>query len=206
MAVNRTVLPSGLVQSQHGLTGYEADQDANATLLDKNFFAHLLFPDLGINGVISGFTLSTSSTLTPGLTAGKLFAQGQRYAPAAAPTAPAMPVSSIKYLFYNSTTGLYYQDTSPGATAGDALIGLVQTNATQVNAVTQATTIFGQVSLAPSTPGNFSTAHLLGRKPVAFFIRMSSGGAIWQQALESDGTNLLLVASDSGITGKAIVW
>src|SRR5881396_3158231 len=37
MAVTRTILPrKGLVQPQHGLTGYEADQDANWLLLDAN--------------------------------------------------------------------------------------------------------------------------------------------------------------------------
>lgn len=37
MAIVRTVLPrKGLVQPQHGLTGYEADQDGNWSLLDAN--------------------------------------------------------------------------------------------------------------------------------------------------------------------------
>ena len=73
MAVTRTILPrKGLVQPQHGLTGYEADQDANWLLLDTNvaFLSDVETPqtnDLGINGVVSGFTLSASSSLTPGL-------------------------------------------------------------------------------------------------------------------------------------------
>jgi len=60
MAVSRTVLPrKGLVQPQHGLTGYEADQDANWQLLDTNvaFLSDLATPqatDLGINGVVFG--------------------------------------------------------------------------------------------------------------------------------------------------------
>jgi hypothetical protein len=37
MAVTRTILPrKGLIQSQHGLTSYEADQDQNWELLDAN--------------------------------------------------------------------------------------------------------------------------------------------------------------------------
>ncbi len=88
MAVTRTILPrKGLVQPQHGLTGYEADQDANWLLLDTNvaFLSDVETPqtsDLGINGVVSGFTLSASSSLTPGVASGILFAQGSRYAPA----------------------------------------------------------------------------------------------------------------------------
>ena len=71
MAVSRTVLPrKGLVQPQHGLTGYEADQDANWQLLDTNvaFLSDLAPPqatDLGINGVAWGLALSTSASLTP---------------------------------------------------------------------------------------------------------------------------------------------
>src|SRR5438445_12178256 len=97
MAVTRTILPrKGLVQPQHGLTGYEADQDANWLLLDTNvaFLSDVATPqagDLGINGVVSGFTLSASSSLTPGLAVGVIFAQGNRYAPASAPVPPAAP-------------------------------------------------------------------------------------------------------------------
>jgi len=92
MAVTRTVLPrKGLVQSQHGLTSYEADQDQNWAMLDANvaFTSDLpasLFQPLGCNGLVSGFVLSTSSSLVPGLTPGVLFAQGVDYAPTSAPT------------------------------------------------------------------------------------------------------------------------
>lgn len=84
MAVTRTVIPrKALIQSQYGLTGYEADQDANWALLDANvaFISDLLPGDVGINGVVSGFSLSTSGNLTPGLTVGVLYAQGKRYSP-----------------------------------------------------------------------------------------------------------------------------
>jgi hypothetical protein len=212
MAVNRTVLPNtGLVQPQHGLTQYEADQDANWALLDSllaSTNANQLVADLGLNGVTSGFTLSTSATLVPGLTVGVLYAQGKRYAPAAAPTLAAAPASATNYLFYNSSTGFYYQASAVGATAGDALIGQVVTSSSAVTAVTQGTKIFGAMSLAPAVVGNFTVQHFLGRQPVGMALRMTSGGAIWfQSPTDVDATNLYLVASAAaGVTGKVMLW
>jgi hypothetical protein len=213
MAVTRTVLPrKGLIQSQHGLTSYEADQDQNWALLDANvaFISDLPltpFLQLGWNGLVSGFVLSPSSTLVPGITAGILYAQGAGYAAATAPTLPPAPASQTSYLFYNSVSGFYYQAGAVGATAGDALIGVVTTNASAVIAVQQATPLFGAVSVASSAPGSCTVPHLLGRVPVCAVIQMTSGGAIWLQTPTSyDGTNLYLVASDAGVTGKVIVW
>jgi hypothetical protein len=213
MAVTRTVLPrKGLIQPQHGLTSYEADQDQNWALLDANvaFMSDLLlslFQSLGCNGVVSGFVLSTSNTLVPGLTLGVLFAQGVAYAPATAPTPGPAPASQTSYLFYNSTSGFYYQSGAVGAQAGDALIGGVTTSASAVVAVQQATRLFGAVSLAPSAPGNGTVPHLLGRVPLCAIIQMTSGGAIWFQTPTSyDSVNLYFVASDAGITGKVILW
>ena len=213
MAVTRTVLPrKGLIQSQHGLTSYEADQDQNWALLDANvaFMSDLplsLFQPLGCNGLVSGFVLSTSSTLVPGITAGVLFAQGANYAPSAAPALGPAPASQTSYLFYNLTNGFYYQASAVGAQAGDALVGIVTTNASTVVAVQQATSIFGAVSVAPSGPGNVTVPHRLGRAPLCAIIQMTSGGAIWFQAPTSyDGTNLYLVASASNVTGKVIIW
>ena len=213
MAVTRTVLPrKGLIQSQHGLTSYEADQDQNWALLDANvaFMSDLPFTpflQLGWNGLICGFLLSTSSTLVPGITAGSLYAQGAGYAPATAPTLPPAPASQTSYLFYNSVSGFYYQSGAVGATAGDALIGVVTSNASAVIAVQQATPLFGAVSVASSAPGNCTVPHLLGRVPVCAVIQMTSSGAIWFQSPTSyDGVNLYLVASDAGVTGKVIVW
>ena len=212
MAVTRTVLPrKGLVQPQHGLTGYEADQDANWLLLDTNvaFLSDVETPqtsDVGINGVVSGFTLSASSSLTPGVASGILFAQGSRYAPASAPVPPAAPANAANYLFYNSASGFYYQAGATGANAGDALVGKVVTSAATVTSVTQATRIYGQISLAPSVPGNFSVAHLLGRAPIGAVIQMTSTGSIWFQPVMFDPTNLYLVASAGGIMGKVQVW
>jgi hypothetical protein len=213
MAVTRTVLPrKGLIQSQHGLTSYEADQDQNWALLDANvaFMSDLplpLFQTLGCNGVVSGFVLSTSSTLVPGLTAGVLYAQGAPYAPATAPTLGPTPASQTSYLFYNSSSGFYYQASAVGAQAGDALIGQVVAGSSAITAVTQAATIMGQVSLAPNSSGNFTVQHFLGRTPVGAVIRMTSGGTIWfQSPTDMDATNLYLVASAPGITGKVLLW
>lgn len=208
MAVTRTVLPrKGLIQSQHGLTGYEADQDANALLLDQNvaFISDLLFGDLGINGVVSGFALSTASSLTPALTAGVLYAQGQRYAPASAPAIPASPASATSYLFYNSSTGFYWQAAASGATAGDALIGQAVTSASTVTAISQATKIMGRVAVAPAGAGNFTQPHLLGRAPVGAVLQPASSATIWFQSPSYDSANLYLAASAAG-AAAVLVW
>ncbi len=213
MAVTRTVLPrKGMIQSQHGLTSYEADQDQNWSLLDANvaFISDLpipLFQPLGVNGLISGFALSPASTLIPAITAGVLFAQGASYSPSAAPTLKPAPASQTSFLFYNSTNGFYYQASAVGATAGDALIGQVVASASAITAVTQGTPVMGQIALAPGTAGNFTAPHLLGRLPVGAVIRMTSGGTIWfQTPTDVDGTNVYLVASGPGVTGKVILW
>ena len=210
MAVTRMILArKGLIQSQHGLTGYEADQDANWALLDANvaFLSDLPFRDLGINGVVSGFQLGVSSTLTPGLTTGVLYAQGIRYAPASAPVLAGAPANSTSYLFYNSASGFYYQSSPAGALPSDALMGNVLTTSVSVTGVRAATAVFGYVSAAGSGPGSFAVPHLLGRKPVGAVILMTSGGAIWfQTPTLFDATNLYLVASGSNTTAAIQVW
>jgi hypothetical protein len=213
MAVTRTVLPrKGLIQSQHGLTSYEADQDQNWALLDANvaFMSDMpLTPiqELGFDGLVSGFVLSPSSTLVPGITAGILFAQGVGYAPASAPTLPPAPASQTSYLFYNSVSGFYYQTGAVGAQLGDALVGVVTTSASGVIAVQQGTPLYGAVSVSSSAPGNCVVPHLLGRVPIAAIIQMTCAGAIWfQTPLSYDGVNLYLVASDTGVTGKVVLW
>ena len=213
MAVTRTVLPrKGLIQSQHGLTSYEADQDQNWALLDANvaFMSDLpvsLFQPLGWNGLVSGFVLSTSSTLVPAVTSGVLFAQGEPYSPTSAPALGPAPVNQTSYLFYNSSNGFYYQSGAVGAQSGDALVGAVTTNATTVVAVQQATPIYGSINIASAAAGNGSVAHLLGRAPLCAIIQMTSDGAIWFQTPTSyDGTRIYFVASDAGVTGKVVVW
>jgi hypothetical protein len=163
-----------------------------------------LFQDLGWNGVASGFALSTSATLTPGLTGGTLYAQGTRYAPGAGPNPGAAPPSSTMYLFYNAATGFYYQSGAVVATPGDALIGQVVTSGTAISAVTQATKLGGQLAVTAPAPGNFTVQHFGGRTPSRLpSIAMTSAGAIWwQSGTQMDGTNLYLVASEAGVKGK----
>lgn len=208
MAVIRTVLPrKGLVQSQHGLTQYESDQDGNWLLLDSNvaFVNDLLGASLGINGVIGGFTLGTVSGLTPTLGAGALYAQGIKYAPALPPALGPAPASATSYLFYNSSSGFYYQASAVAATPGDALIGQVVAGATAVTAVTQATRIMEQVALAPTAAGNFTVPHLLGRAPIGVILQPTSAASIYFQATQYDAVNLYLAASAAG-SGKALLW
>ncbi|HUI42099.1 MAG TPA: hypothetical protein VL523_09030 [Terriglobia bacterium] len=210
MAVTRTILArKGLIQSQHGLTGYEADQDANWALLDAKvaFVSDLQFPDLGINGVVYGFALSVSSTLVPGLAPGILYAQGVRYAAASAPAVAAAPANGTSYLFYNSVSGFYYFPGPAGAALGDALLGRVVASANAVSAVTAATRVFGYVSAAPGGAGNFAVPHMLGRTPVGAVILMTSGGSIWfQPSPLFDASNLYLTASGDGATAAIQVW
>jgi len=218
MAIVRTVLPrKGFVQSQHGVTQYEADMDANLAVLDANvaFMSDLaavtdtLVGDLGLNGVIAGFQLASSNTLYPSLTNGVLYANGSRYAPTD-PNPGAAPANATSYLFYqgqNWPNSYYYRSVPTALNSGDALVGIVTANAAQVTSVTQATTVFGQIPVAPAAPGNFAVPHLLGRTPVGATVRMTSPGSIWwQQPVDMDNVNLYLVASDAGVTAKVQIW
>ena len=221
MAVVRTVLPrKGIIEPQHG-ANYETDLDTNwqiidSLLQDANDVQAALqaaptvsawVGDQGISGVVSGFTLSTSATLSPGLAAGVLYAQGARYAPTGAIALAAAPASSTSYLFYNSAGGFYYNLTGVAGTAGDAFIGVVITNATAVTSVTPATKIWGRLLVAPGVAGNFSVPHFLGRTPASALIQMTASGSIWFQSLTMyDNMNLYLVASDPGVTAKVQIW
>src|SRR5271157_2826297 len=218
MAIVRTVLPrKGFVQPQHGITQYESDMDGNIALLDANvaFLSDLasvvdtLVGDLSLNGLVSGFQLATSNSLYPSVTNGILYANGSRYAPTD-PTLDAAPASTTSYLFYqqeNWPSSYYYRPALAALNPGDAFIGVIVTNGTRVTNVTQATSLFGQIPVAPSGPGNFTVPHLLGRVPVGATIRMTSPGAIWWQSpADMDGVNLYLVASDAGVTAKVQVW
>lgn len=220
MAVIRTVLPrKGIIQPKHG-DNYEADLDSNWLSIDslmqdandvQSAIAAVgtvatLLKDLGLSGVISGFGLATSANLVPGLSAGVLYAQGARFAPAT-PAPGAAPASSTSHLWWNSSTGFYYNLTGQAGTAGDAYLGSVTADATHVTAVSTATKIYGQIQATAPAAGNFSLPHRLGRAPIAVLISMTSGGAIWfQSPTDIDGTNLYLVASDVGVTAKVVVW
>lgn len=221
MAVVRTVLPrKGIIQPQHG-DNYEADLDANWLVIDSSLqdagdvqtavaaagAVSTWLTDSGLSGVVSGFDLGTSATLVPGVATGVLYAQGNRYAPGSTPSPGAAPASATSYLFYNSTSGFYYNLTGTPAASGDAFLGSVTTDAVHVTAVVNATKLRGQVSVTAPQPGNFTVAHRLGRKPVGALIRMTSAGAVWWQSpTDTDTTNLYLVASDTGVTAKVMLW
>lgn len=211
MAVTRTVLPNtGLVQPQHGLTGYEADQDGNWALLDSLVpLSGQPVKDLGMNGVYSGFTLSTSANLIPGLTGGTLYAQGVRYAPGSV-TIAAAPASLTSYLFYNSIGGFYYQASPVAATSGDALIGSVTTSGIAVTSVVQGTRVMGMLAVSPGGGGAFSVQHYLGRAPLGISILSTSSATFSLDATGGhttgrDATYLYLNASGAG-TALIQVW
>jgi hypothetical protein len=220
MAIVRTVLPrKGIIQPRHG-DNYEADIDTNWSLIDSllqdsaDIAAAVLaagtveawLKDRGVCGVVSGFAPSTSASLTPGLANGVLYAQGKRYAPAAAPNPGPAPASSTSYLFYNGTGGFYYNLTGLASTAGDAYLGSVVTNAGSVTAVTPATKLWGFVPLATSAPGNLTVEHSLGRAPQGAVVIMKSGGAIWFQPTKWDDANLYLVASSDSLIAEVQLW
>jgi hypothetical protein len=216
MAVSRTILPrKGLIQSQHGLTGYEADQDANWALLDASVAFMSDLPDAVLtvvqySGVLNGFALSTSSTLTPGIAAGVLVANGSTYATTSAPAIPAAPAGATSYLFYNINSAWYWGTTASPSNADDALVGSVTTSSTAVTSVLSAAPIFGvsaSVPAAPSAAGNFTLPHPLGRTPNFAVIEMTNAGSMWfQNGMQYDSSNLYLVASDAAVTAVVKIW
>jgi hypothetical protein len=221
MAVVRTVLPrKGIIQPGHG-DNYETDLDTNWQIIDSGLqdaadvqaavtaagTVQVWVQDRGLCGVMSGFDLSPSFDLTPIVSVGVLYAQGQRYAPSAPPDPGPAPANSTSYLFYSSATGFYYSLSGSPALAGDAYLGSVTSDATHVTAVTDATKVYGMLAVTAPAPGNFSLPHNLGRTPLGALIYLTSGGALWfQSPTLFDGANLYLVASDSDITGKVQLW
>jgi len=192
------------------MDGNMAMLDANVAFLsDLASVADTLVSDLGLNGLVSGFQLATSNSLYPSVTNGILYANGSRYAPTD-PVLDAAPANTTSYLFYqqeNWPSSYYYRPVLAALDPGDAFIGVIVTNGTQVTSVTPATSLFGQIPVAPSAPGNFTVPHLLGRVPIGAHVRMTSPGAIWWQSpTDVDGVNLYLVASDAGVTAKVQVW
>ena len=220
MAVVRKVLPrKGIIEPQHG-TNYETDLDTNWQTIDSLLqdasdvrnavlaagTVAVWLGDIGLSGVVSGLALATSANLTPGLSSGVLYAQGNRWAPSA-PTPPAAPASSSSYLWWNSVTGFYFNTTGAAASSGDAFIGAVTTDANHVLAVTNATKVYGRLTVNAAAPGNFSILHNLGRAPLGAVIYMTSGGAVWfQPTALFDATNLYLTASDAGVTASIQIW
>jgi hypothetical protein len=220
MAIVRTVLPrKGIIQPKHG-DNYEADLDTNWELIDSLLqdsadvqtaviaagTVEAWLQDRGLCGVISGFGLSTSADLTPGLSVGVLYAQGKRYAPASAPNPGAAPANSTSYLWYNASGGFYYNLTGSPTATGDAYLGRVITDATRVIEVTTATRIYGQIAVTAPAAGSFNVAHHLGRAPLGALVSMTSSGVVWFQPTMWDSTDLLLVASEAGVTAKVEIW
>lgn len=221
MAIIRTVLPrKAIILPRHG-DSYEADLDANFQTIDNLLqdaadvqgavmaagTVEAWLQDCGLSGVVSGFELSTSANLTPGLAAGALYAQGMRYAPASAPNPGAAPASSAAYLFYNRITGFYYNLTGSPAVCGDAYLGSVTTDTTHVTAVLSATKLYGMIQVNAGSPGSLSVVHNLGRAPAGALIYPTSPGAIWfQSPTMFDATRLYLIASDAGVIAKVQIW
>lgn len=220
MAVVRTVLPrKGIIEPQHG-SNYEADLDANWTIIDSllqdsdDVQAAVMaagtvaawLKDTGVCGVASGFTLSPSANLVPGLSPGVLYGQGSRWAPTEF-TFGAAPANATSFVWWNSSSGFYYNLTGVPAAAGDAYLGTVTTDASHVTSVTPATKIYGRIPASAPAAGNLTLPHQLGRAPLGALIYMTSGGQFWFQAPTMfDGANLYLVASDAGITSSIQVW
>ncbi len=220
MAIVRTVLPrKGIIEPKHG-DNYETDLDGNWKLIDSllqdaaDVQAAVLaagtveawLQDVGLCGVISGFQLGASTNLTPTLSAGVLYAQGKRYAPASTPNPGPAPANSTSYLWRNASSGFYYNLTGSPAATGDAYLGRVTTDATRVTEVATATKIYSQIPVTAAAAGSFTVAHHLGRAPLGALICMTSSGAIWFQPTLWDSANLLLVASEVGVTAKVLLW
>jgi hypothetical protein len=62
------------------------------------------------------------------------------------------------------------------------------------------------IPFTTTAPGNFTLAHNLGMTPVTVIFQFTNGGTVWFQTVRYDETNLYLVASDTGVTGFAIVY
>ena len=62
------------------------------------------------------------------------------------------------------------------------------------------------IPFTTTAPGNFTLAHNLGMIPVTVIFEFTIGGTVWFQTPRFDANNLYLVASDTGITGDAIVY
>jgi hypothetical protein len=62
------------------------------------------------------------------------------------------------------------------------------------------------IPFTTTAPGPFTLAHNLGYIPVTVIFEFTDGGTVWFQPQRYDTENLYLEASDTGITGVAIIW
>jgi hypothetical protein len=220
MAVVRTLLPrKGIIQPKHG-DNYEADLDTNWQIIDSLLqdgadvqaavsaagTVAAWLRDCGLSGVVSGFNLSPSATLTPSLSPGVLYSQGVRYAPATA-NPGAAPPNTTSYLWWNSVSGFYFDLTGLPAASGDAFLGTVTTDSTRVTATTNSTKLYGLIQVTAPAAGSFSLPHNLGRTPCGTLLYPTCGGVLWfQLPTIFDMTYLYLVASEVGITANVQIW
>jgi hypothetical protein len=63
-----------------------------------------------------------------------------------------------------------------------------------------------QIAFTTSAPGPFTLPHNLGVVPGSVIFELTAGGVIWFAPVRYDASNLYLVASDTGVTGFAIVF
>ena len=77
----------------------------------------------------------TGTELTPLISKGALYAQGQLYQPASSPVLPAAPASQRSWLYYSSTSGWYWSASSTPTASDDACVGWVVADATMIVAL-----------------------------------------------------------------------
>ena len=70
----------------------------------------------------------------------------------------------------------------------------------------QVLSLAATLEVTSSAPGNFDIAHGLSGVPFLIEIIPTSAGKIWAQPDFSDGTNIYLSASDTGVTATVIVY
>jgi len=63
-----------------------------------------------------------------------------------------------------------------------------------------------EVPVTATDPGNLTVPHPLGHVPVGAKMMLTSGELWWQSPTKWDATNLYLVASAAGASGKVVVW
>lgn len=159
-------------------------------------------PNLSVYFGVTAFGAGTG--LTPALSMGALFAQGVLWRPTTPPAVPAAPTSQLTYLAYNSTGGLYWTTNSAGTTVGDAVLGWVLTNATDILAAENQTfpvaNVTGSSFAATGIEAGISLpSDQTPPTPMSGIATAGSGTVSWSPITFSAGTD------PSQITGATIV-
>jgi hypothetical protein len=156
-------------------------------------------------GVFCGFALDFPSTpgLTPVCTGGGLWANGTLLSTAVQPTLPAAPANQRSWLFYNSSTGWYWQNSTTPVTAGDAgPVGWVVTNGSQIIELSRQVIEIGDPSAQPAPIHSVVALALQPppavRPPVGF--QGESADEPWSVNL--DGRELLVPAAVTAVTAS----